>query len=207
MVDHHLLDLLERNYHVSGWSGSKVAGRPATVVEASTGGAVAARWWIDDATGLLLGQETYDPQGLVTLSRASPSLIRTTSSIMEHLPPDLAMSNDDECTDVSRSPQLTARGGPAPIHWPGCLGRVRTTGPLRTCCIWSTATVCGPSVSSSDEVCCPARRRGRRGMTAWRIHKAPNAGHRDVAVGHHRLHRRHGRIEAAARRRDPRLAP
>jgi anti-sigma factor RsiW len=128
MVDHQLLGLLERNYRVSGWSGSKVAGRSATLVEASTGGAVAARWWIDDATGLLLGQETYDPQGLVTLSSRFTSLrIGNTSSILEHLPPRLAMSTTTSALTVSSSPQLTAQGWSCSDSLAGlALVRVRT---------------------------------------------------------------------------------
>ncbi|HZA33152.1 MAG TPA: sigma-E factor regulatory protein RseB domain-containing protein [Propionibacteriaceae bacterium] len=128
MADNPLLGLLERNYRVSGWSGSKVAGRPATVVEASTGGAVAARWWIDDATGLLLGQETYDPHGLVTLSSRFTSLrIGNTSSILEHLPPRLAMSTTTSALTVSSSPQLTAQGWSCVDSLAGlALVRVRT---------------------------------------------------------------------------------
>ena len=172
MVDHHLLELPERNHRVSGWSGSKVAGRPATVVEASTGGAVAARWWIDDATGLLLGQETYDPQGLVTLSRSHPHPNRGPPPIWNicRLPGDV---HDDECTDALVRPN--SQPGVVLLRFTGRagLGRVRTTGPARMCCIWSTATVCGLSVSSSDEVCCPARRRGCCGMKALAHTYAP----------------------------------
>ena len=62
VVDDELLDLLERNYRLSGTRGSSVAGRNATVVAATRGDShsVAARWWIDDATGIVLWQETYD---------------------------------------------------------------------------------------------------------------------------------------------------
>jgi MucB/RseB N-terminal domain/Putative zinc-finger len=128
MVDNQLLDLLERNYRVSGWSGTRIAGRAATVVEASTRGTLAARWWIDDATGLLLGQETYDAQGQVTLSSRFTSLrIGSASSILEHLPPRLAVSTTTSALTLSSSPQLTARGWSCSHSLAGlALVRVRT---------------------------------------------------------------------------------
>jgi hypothetical protein len=128
MVDNQLLDLLERNYNVSGWSGTTVAGRPATVVEVSTRGAVAARWWVDDATGLLLGQETYDPQGQLTLSSRFTALrIGGASSILEHLPPRLGVSTATSALTLSSSPQLTARGWSCSHSLAGlALVRVRT---------------------------------------------------------------------------------
>jgi hypothetical protein len=128
MVDNQLLDLLELNYRMSGWSGTTVAGRPATVVEASTGGTVAARWWIDNATGLLLGQETYDPQGQVTLrSRFTSLRIGGASSILEHLPPRLSASTTTSALTLSSSPQLTARGWSCSHSLAGlALARVRT---------------------------------------------------------------------------------
>jgi hypothetical protein len=44
-----------------------VAGRRATVVEARAAhGVVAKRWWVDDATGVLLWQESYDDERLST---------------------------------------------------------------------------------------------------------------------------------------------
>ena len=63
VVDDELVTLLERNYDLSGIDSAFVAGRRAAVVAASRQGRVAARWWLDDATGLVLWQETYDEQG------------------------------------------------------------------------------------------------------------------------------------------------
>lgn len=87
IADAELIKLLASRYALRGWEGQWYAGRRATVVEAvepatsttgqgatpaSDGGlvGVAARWWIDDKTSLILGQETYDGRGtLVTSSR------------------------------------------------------------------------------------------------------------------------------------------
>jgi anti-sigma factor RsiW len=128
MADNQLLGLLERNYRVSGSSGSTVAGRPATVVQASKGGVVAARWWIDDATGLLLGQETYDEQGQLILSSRFASIrIGNTSAILKHLPPRLGVSTTTSALTVSSSPQLTAQGWSCADSVAGlALVRVRT---------------------------------------------------------------------------------
>lgn len=63
-----LLSLLARNYALAGIRGAQVAGRSATIVAASRDGSVAARWWVDDASGILLWQENYDDQGAVRIS-------------------------------------------------------------------------------------------------------------------------------------------
>jgi len=61
------VDLISRAYALSAQRGVEVAHRPATVVAAEDGeGHVVKRWWIDDATGVLLWQESYDDEGLST---------------------------------------------------------------------------------------------------------------------------------------------
>lgn len=61
--DGQLWSLLERNYTLGGAQGSAVAGRPATMVEASRGSVVRSRWWIDDQTGLVLWQDSFAANG------------------------------------------------------------------------------------------------------------------------------------------------
>ncbi|GAA3577499.1 hypothetical protein GCM10022197_38480 [Microlunatus spumicola] len=61
------VDLIAHAYALSTGSGLHVAGRRASVVEArDEHGMVAKRWWVDDATGVLLWQESYDDEGLST---------------------------------------------------------------------------------------------------------------------------------------------
>jgi len=61
------VDLLSHAYALTTESGVHVAGRRATVVEArGAHGAVAKRWWVDDDTGVLLWQESYDDERLST---------------------------------------------------------------------------------------------------------------------------------------------
>lgn len=61
------VDLIADAYTLSASSGVQVAGRTASVVEARDArGRVAKRWWVDEATGVLLWQESYDDDGLST---------------------------------------------------------------------------------------------------------------------------------------------
>jgi hypothetical protein len=84
VVNEELLGLLERNYRLSATRGTSVAGRSATLVTATRDDSplVAARWWIDDATGIVLWEETYDKSGSLDLSFGSGlclSAVRTAS--------------------------------------------------------------------------------------------------------------------------------
>jgi negative regulator of sigma E activity len=113
VVDDELLDLLERNYQLSGSRGARVAGRSATVVTATRDGnpSVAARWWIDDATGIVLWQETYSRSGSVDLSFGFTSVsVSHTKSILEHLPPRLAVPRTSTSLSLSSAAELKASG-------------------------------------------------------------------------------------------------
>ncbi|HZA04428.1 MAG TPA: zf-HC2 domain-containing protein [Propionibacteriaceae bacterium] len=89
-VDDDLLDLLGRNYTLTGVGGATVAGRSATEISAWSLGQRAARWWLDDATGIVLWQEVYDRSGAVALSVGFTSVnVTPAAEMMEHLPPRL----------------------------------------------------------------------------------------------------------------------
>jgi negative regulator of sigma E activity len=122
VVDDELLDLLERNYRLSGTRGASVAGRSSTVVMATRDGSnfVAARWWIDDATGIVLWQETYDRNGSVDLSFGFTSLsVSRGDSILEHLPPRLAVPRTSTSLTLSSAAQLNASGWSCVRHLAG----------------------------------------------------------------------------------------
>lgn len=115
VVDQELLNVLTRSYVLSGWTGSSVMGRPATVVEATSGaspaGAPAARWWVDDATGTVLWQETYDASGAVDLASGFTQLSVTTEPVfIPHLAPRLATSTTTASVTLSDVVDLTTRG-------------------------------------------------------------------------------------------------
>jgi negative regulator of sigma E activity len=113
VVNEELLALLERNYRLSATRGTSVAGRSATLVTASRDGSplVAARWWIDDATGIVLWEETYDKSGALDLSFGFRSVsISRADSILEHLPPRLAVPRTNTSLSLSSAAELSATG-------------------------------------------------------------------------------------------------
>lgn len=73
------LAALTSAYRLSGVSGGTLLGRPVSLIEARRTGtsstdAAAARWWIDDQTGLILRQQNFDHAGRLVLSASYTSL-------------------------------------------------------------------------------------------------------------------------------------
>jgi sigma-E factor negative regulatory protein RseB len=90
------LALLARNYRVSEGGRSSVAGRSALVVEAHRGeDTIAARFWLDEQTGLVLRREVYDATGRTTSASAFLE-ISMTPPRMTRVPPTLPESPKDE---------------------------------------------------------------------------------------------------------------
>ncbi|HJV15490.1 MAG TPA: zf-HC2 domain-containing protein [Propionibacteriaceae bacterium] len=133
VVDDELLDLLERNYRLAGTRGSTVAGRSAAVVAAIGVGSstTAARWWVDDATGIVLWQETYDKNGSVDLSFGFTSVaVSRENGILEHLPPRLAVPRTNTSLTLSSATELSVSGWSCPRKLAGLsLVRLRTDRP------------------------------------------------------------------------------
>ena len=111
VVDDELVTLLEHNYDLSGIDSAFVAGRRAAVVAASRDGRVAARWWLDDATGLVLWQETYDDKGAVELSFGFTSIeISPSAELLDHLLPRLTSASTTTSWTTSHATGLSAAG-------------------------------------------------------------------------------------------------
>ena len=104
----------------------------------------AARWWLDDETGIVLWQEIYDRNGAVELSIGFTSVtVSPTAEMMEHLPPRLVPATATTSLSVADVTWLSSVGlvlrarprravpGPA-AHRPRQTARPR--------CTWSTAT-------------------------------------------------------------------
>ncbi|QDP97825.1 hypothetical protein FOE78_19640 [Microlunatus elymi] len=77
--DDDQLQAMASAYQLSGVSGGTLLGRPVSLVEARRHGSpagqpAAARWWIDDATGLILRQQNYDHAGRLVVSVGYRSL-------------------------------------------------------------------------------------------------------------------------------------
>lgn len=83
------LTLLGRAYDLTLTGVAVVAGRPVTVVSASRDGEIAARFFVDDRTGLLLRREMYEGGVLVRIS-AFASVQVSGRGFLAHLPPELA---------------------------------------------------------------------------------------------------------------------
>lgn len=128
VVDDELLGLLERNYALTGTQGATVAGRSATVVAAWRWGEPAARWWLDDETGIVLWQELYGRNGAVDLSFGFTSVVVSPAwKIMDHLPPRLVTPTTTTSLSVSNVTGLTAAGWACPQEVSGMsLVRLRT---------------------------------------------------------------------------------
>lgn len=79
---------LEQAAALGGRRGASVAGRAATSIEAFRQGRLVKRWWVDDETGVLLWQETYEASGAVSRSAGFRTLrLGVGTSILDHLPP------------------------------------------------------------------------------------------------------------------------
>jgi anti-sigma factor RsiW len=111
MVDHKLMSLLEKNYDLTGWADARAAGRRATVVEAWRAGGLAARWWVDDASGIVLGRQAFDDRGqeVMSVSFTEVQVTRSTA-ILEHLPARLDVPTTDTVLTLSNAPELDRQG-------------------------------------------------------------------------------------------------
>jgi len=81
------LELLTQAYTVRLGEHDSVAGRPSTVVEVSRTGAVVARLWVDETSGLLLRREIFDSSGRLVRESTFIDVHVAPSDFMAHLPP------------------------------------------------------------------------------------------------------------------------
>jgi sigma-E factor negative regulatory protein RseB len=82
------LGLIARNYDVVLEAPGSVAGRPADVVVANRAdGSLAARFWLDSATGLLLRREVYDSRGATVRASAFVDITVGDVASAGHVPP------------------------------------------------------------------------------------------------------------------------
>lgn len=87
-----VLRLLARNYSLAPVGDGSVVGRSASIVEASrSDGSVAARFWVDDESGLMLRRQLFDTTGRAVQVSAYIDLRLSEAELDGHLPP--AMPN------------------------------------------------------------------------------------------------------------------
>ena len=87
-LDAFPLAVLVDGYDIAVVGSAVVLGRPVTVIAASRDGFLDARFWVDDATGLLVRREVYDGATLVR-STGFTSLRVSRDGFLAHLPPEL----------------------------------------------------------------------------------------------------------------------
>ncbi|GAA5024135.1 sigma-E factor regulatory protein RseB domain-containing protein [Actinopolymorpha pittospori] len=142
---------LARAYRLSLVGPGSSVGRSAVVVEADRReGTPAAKFWIDDETGLVLRRELYDTDGSLMRANAYVSLdVRTTS--LSHLPPTL-LDDDNAVVAPADYAHLAAQGWNCCDAWLGAdpagpvLHDVRRTDGGRTLHLSYTDGLVGTSV-------------------------------------------------------------
>jgi len=82
------LQLLVDAYDLTASGSAVVTGRAATVISARRGQQLVARFFVDNATGLMVRREVYDGGQLVR-SGAFESLRTSAAGFLSHLPPEL----------------------------------------------------------------------------------------------------------------------
>jgi sigma-E factor negative regulatory protein RseB len=108
--------LLIHAYDLSVVSGASMLGRSAAVIEASRDGAVRARFWVDDSTGLLLRREIYEGGRLVRATGFTALKVSRRGFLL-HLPPELETPASTQLAMTS-APLLSDDGWTCPPRLP-----------------------------------------------------------------------------------------
>jgi sigma-E factor negative regulatory protein RseB len=111
------LDLLVKGYDISTAGVGLVAQRQASIVVASRQGVLQARFWLDQATGLLLRRDLYD-QGTLVRSSEFTTLRVSGEAFLSHLPPE-APSAPSNRLSMQVAPSLNDEGWLCPERLPG----------------------------------------------------------------------------------------
>lgn len=109
--DDDVVDLLSRNYDLGGARGAEAAGRPATLLQATRAGTLAARWWVDDRTGLVLWHERFDDGGALRTSTGFTTFEpRDEPDLIQHLAPQEAVPTTPVTLTLSHVAGLVDQG-------------------------------------------------------------------------------------------------
>jgi anti-sigma factor RsiW len=131
VADESAVDLLAAFYHLHGWSDAEAAGRHATVVQATRAdGSPAARWWLDDESGIVLARQTFDANRKL-LSDVEFARVRVAapSTALEPLPAGRSAPVVSAALTLSYAPVLNSRGWTCEDHLAGlALVRLRSDG-------------------------------------------------------------------------------
>lgn len=121
------VDLVATNHTLLTGDGPVVAGRPTHVVEARDDESVAARWWLDRETGLVLWSEVRS-RGVVVRSSGFID-ITLGGGTGRHVAPRLTVPMPVTALTVTAAPQLARSGFACPTRLAGLdLVRMRQVG-------------------------------------------------------------------------------
>jgi sigma-E factor negative regulatory protein RseB len=123
-IDSDVLGLLAHHYDVVAAGSAQVAGRPTDLVEARRTGtsSLAARFWLDRATGLVLRREVYDGNGRIT--RASAFVDITIGRPHEDAAAGASASPWPDSVDPTTLARMRTAGWRCPRELPGSLQMV-----------------------------------------------------------------------------------
>lgn len=187
-LDEQLIDLLAEHYDLRVVGPGRSAGRSARVVEArrpdvSGAGEVAARFWVDDDSSLLLRREVYDDAGWPVHS-SSFVQVRVAPVAPPAVPPYAQVAVVAPLAPVGQRLEpadldgLRARGWPAPIALPGRLSlyAARLHGPVLQLAYSDGLSTLSVFVQQGSKAAgeLPGFARERHGrVTVWARHAGP----------------------------------
>ncbi|HLT61956.1 MAG TPA: zf-HC2 domain-containing protein [Microlunatus sp.] len=110
--DSDLFRLLTTRYRLTGAGSAEVVGRSAVMVDAVdfTTGRAAARWWIDERTGLVLWQQRFAVDGSVLLSAGFTSVDVSNPRPPDTDAPPLARPGEATALTLSSATMMADRG-------------------------------------------------------------------------------------------------
>lgn len=110
--DSDLFRLLTTGHRLTGATQAEVAGRPAVMVDAVSYNTdrLAARWWIDEQTGLVLWQQRFTDEGAVRLSAGFTVVDVNNPSYPVPDAPRLTAPDDGAALTLSSAPMMSDRG-------------------------------------------------------------------------------------------------
>jgi sigma-E factor negative regulatory protein RseB len=119
-ISQQMVDLIRAHYSVAATGRGQVAGRPARIVQLTRpDGSLAARFWLDQGSNLLLRRETFDTGGAL-ISEDTFLVLRFGNSALAGMPAQSVHQWPAKLT-AAQLDTLREQGWPAPGGLPGGL--------------------------------------------------------------------------------------
>lgn len=110
--DGDVFRMITAGYRLTGATRAEVVGRSAVMVDAVSyaTGRLAARWWIDEQSGLVLWQQRFDNAGEVRLSTGFTAVAVNNGHGSENASAPLNLPDDATTLTLSSAPVMSDRG-------------------------------------------------------------------------------------------------